>query len=61
MICDKCGKFFEAGNRPDGLPNGIGMECEDGRILILCSDCIMSLSDEKNLEWLERWNSNEER
>ena len=40
MKCDICGKEFEAGNRPDGIPNGVGFVLGDGRIITACSDCV---------------------
>lgn len=43
MKCAKCGKSFEAGTRPDGLPNGVGFELQDGRIIKICADCITAL------------------
>ena len=45
--CDECGKFFEVGNRPDGIPNGIGFEMEDGTVYNVCSQCIMSMTPER--------------
>lgn len=39
--CHICGKKFEVGNRPDGLPNGCGYELADGSIINVCTDCIM--------------------
>ena len=43
MTCSKCKKEFMAGNRPDGLPNGVGFEMEDGLVINLCANCIMEL------------------
>ncbi len=43
MKCDNCKKTFEAGNRPDGLPNGVGMVLENGKQITLCADCIILL------------------
>ena len=43
MRCDNCKKVFVAGNRADGLPNGIGYEMIDGTLITLCADCIMEL------------------
>ena len=41
-----------AGNRPDGLPNGVGFEMEDGIVITLCCDCITELGglDRKDQE-----------
>lgn len=41
MKCEICGKEFEPGNRPDGLPNGVGFELVDGTIYNVCADCII--------------------
>ena len=40
MICDKCKKFFIAGNRPDGLPNGIKMILKGNKSITLCAQCV---------------------
>lgn len=52
MTCSKCKKEFMAGNRPDGLPNGVGFEMEDGIVITLCCDCITELGglDRKDQE-----------
>lgn len=39
--CDNCGNEFEIGNRPDGIPNGIGFQFEDGTVFNICTDCII--------------------
>ena len=41
ITCDKCGKEFKVGNRPDGLPNGVGFQLENGQIINICCDCII--------------------
>lgn len=43
MICSKCKNGFYKGIRPDGLPNGVGFEMEDGLVIHLCANCIMEL------------------
>ena len=43
MICSKCKNKVYIGNRPDGLPNGVGFEMEDGLVINLCANCIMEL------------------
>lgn len=44
MKCDKCGNIISNKiKRADGLPNGVGFELEDGRLINLCSGCIMCL------------------
>lgn len=52
MKCDNCKKEFEAGNRADGLPNGIGFELQDGTLITLCAECLMELGklDDKGKE-----------
>ena len=40
MKCDCCGKVFEAGNRADGIPNGLGFQLRDGGMVTLCADCL---------------------
>lgn len=55
MICDKCGKYFEDGNYPDGTPNGIKAILKDGRELTVCHDCIISFSTPAGKQWLEGW------
>lgn len=41
--CNKCNSVFISGNNADGLPNGVGFELEDGRLINLCHNCIMEL------------------
>ena len=43
MICDKCKRIFSAGNDNSGLPNGVGFELENGKTIMLCSNCIVNL------------------
>lgn len=43
MKCDKCKKEFSIGNGADGLPNGVGFELDDGRIIVLCKECLKEL------------------
>lgn len=43
--CNKCGKEFAYGNRADGLPNGVGLELENEKIIYICSDCILELGE----------------
>lgn len=42
MKCDFCGKEFEIGNRPDGLPNGYGMVLENDIKIDVCAECMIS-------------------
>lgn len=46
MKCDKCGKEFEGGNRPDGIPNGVVIIREDGTQVTMCSECIIEMGKE---------------
>lgn len=48
MKCDNCKKVFVAGNRADGLPNGIGFEMKDGTVITLCAECIIELGRMSN-------------
>lgn len=50
MKCRKCGKEFNAGNREDGLPNGIGMLLRDGRMIDICTECVMKIGQMTDAE-----------
>ena len=41
--CDRCGNTFISGNTSNGLPNGVGFQLQDGRVITLCQRCIMEL------------------
>jgi len=41
--CDICGKEFTPGNRPDGIPNGVGIVQKDGTIVNICADCVYKI------------------
>lgn len=41
MKCNICGKEFKAGNKPNGLPNGLGYVLQDGRTVNICYECYM--------------------
>ena len=43
MVCDKCKKSFDVGNRPDGIPNGVTLMLRNGKSLTMCADCVMIL------------------
>ena len=45
--CDGCGSVIIPGNRPDGTPNGLGMETMDGKIITVCADCIIKVGKDK--------------
>lgn len=57
--CDICDKEFFAGNRPDGLPNGVGFCLDDGLQITVCSDCIMD--NERLQRFLDDFNEKEQR
>ena len=40
MECAVCGKRFQAGNRPDGIPHGVGFAGKGGRIVNVCAGCV---------------------
>lgn len=50
MRCDICGKTFETGNRPDGLPNGMTFVLKDGAELTMCADCIIEMGKVREAE-----------
>lgn len=41
--CDKCGAVFISGQRPDGLPNGVGFKMQDGTVVSMCANCMIKL------------------
>ena len=43
MICDNCKHFFTAGNRPDGVPNGVAFVQKNRKKITMCADCIIKL------------------
>jgi len=50
--CNICGKIFKIGNRPDGLPNGVGFASEDGNTFNVCTECL--LDEERMQAWVEK-------
>jgi len=50
--CDKCQELFSISYRTDGLPNICGFKLKDGKIINVCTDCIIALGrhDPKGLE-----------
>ena len=46
----KCDKTFTPGNRPDGIPNGVGFQLQDGTIVHYCADCIIEEGRKKKNE-----------
>lgn len=42
LICDNCKKEIIADNT-NGLHNGVGFELENGKIIILCQNCLKEL------------------
>lgn len=47
--CNECGMLIIPGSRPDGLPNGVGFQMQDGSIYNLCCNCIIKKGKE-NME-----------
>lgn len=43
--CNQCGKTFEPGNYPDGMPNGITFEFKNGKTYTMCHDCIVEMNE----------------
>ena len=39
--CMRCGKTITPGNRPDGIPNGVGFEIEHGVVINICAECMI--------------------
>lgn len=39
--CMRCGRVIAPGNRPDGLPNGVGFEIEHGIVINICAECLI--------------------
>ena len=43
VVCDLCSSSFRPyQTRPDGLPEGVRFEAEDGSYMHCCTDCMMS-------------------
>jgi len=58
MKCDNCKKGFVAGNRADGIPNGVGFQMTDGTLITLCAECIIELgklNDKGRKEFFEKF------
>lgn len=43
--CNKCGKNIVTERRLDGLPNGVGLELEDGKTIYICTGCVLKLGE----------------
>lgn len=55
MKCDICGKKIDMREkRIDGLPAGVGFELEDGRIINVCTDCVLAEDFRGRIKNLER-------
>ncbi len=39
--CNECGKVIIPGNDENGIPHGVGFEMAGGRIINVCSECII--------------------
>lgn len=52
--CDYCGSTFKQGNRPDGYPNGVGFQLQNGSLINICYHCVCTLpTNTKMQKWLE--------
>jgi len=40
--CARCGKVIVPGNRPDGIPNGVGFQLEHGITINICAECLIA-------------------
>lgn len=48
--CVICGKEFMPGNRPDGVPNGLGLMAKDGKTIInVCSECVEKTTEDPSI------------
>lgn len=56
MKCDRCGKVFTPGNRPDGVPNGVGVMLRNGKQITVCADCVEAVGkgDKAAKKWLDK-------
>lgn len=48
--CAGCGKIIVPGNGPNGLPNGLGFQLKDGRVINVCADCIVAMARKQILK-----------
>ena len=55
MKCDRCGKVFMPGSRPDGVPNGVGFILRNGKQITVCADCVEAVGkgDRAAVDWLK--------
>lgn len=55
--CNMCGKEIIPGNDENGLPNGVGFQLENGKIINACLECIAKTSENPEYfdEFMERW------
>lgn len=44
IICDECGKKTHPGET-NGLPNIIGFELQDGKIINICQECLIKMGE----------------
>ena len=54
MKCDKCGKSFKPGNQPNGIPNGIAFQMDDGAMVTVCAECVASFATDEGKRWLDK-------
>lgn len=50
MKCNQCGKTYQYGTRPDGLPTGVGFVLRDGTRVDICTDCINRIGAEEDYD-----------
>ena len=50
ITCNECGKTFSPGSQPNGMPNGIGFETENGEIYNVCYECMERIAAEVEAE-----------
>ena len=61
--CMDCGERVPIGNDKDGIPNMVGFQMEDGKVINICSKCISKVGQMPEAErekyfddMLRRWN-----
>ena len=54
MKCSYCGKEIQPGNRPDGLPNGLGFVTKDGGLINVCAECVIEKGKEHKEKEMEK-------
>lgn len=52
--CDHCGEMFMPGHDENGIPNGVGFKMLNGKLINLCSSCLMSSDFNSVLEFVRK-------